>query len=57
MADEKNRPKTPHHVILEDRSFLTVSGVSDIDSFNEETAVLFHRIGRINHPGKRSAYE
>ena len=40
MADEKNRPKTPHHVILEDRSFLTVSGVSDIDSFNEETAVL-----------------
>ena len=29
MADEKNRPKTPHHVILEDRSFLTVSGVSD----------------------------
>ena len=47
MADEKNRPKTPHHVILEDRSFLTVSGVSDIDSFNEETAVLFTELGEL----------
>lgn len=35
MADEKNRPKTPHHVILEDRSFLTVSGVSDIDALTK----------------------
>ena len=51
MADEKNRPKTPHHVILEDRSFLTVSGVSDIDSFNEETAVLFTELGELTIRG------
>ena len=51
MADEKNRPKTPHHVILEDRNFLTVSGVSDIDSFNEETAVLFTELGELTIRG------
>ena len=45
MADEKNRPKTPHHVILEDRSFLTVSGVSDIDSFNEEQQCFLQNWG------------
>lgn len=34
-----------------DRSFLTVSGVSDIDSFNEETAVLFTELGELTIRG------
>ena len=38
-------------MILEDRSFLTVSGVSDIDSFNEETAVLFTELGELTIRG------
>ena len=34
MAEEKKMMKIPHNVILEDRRVLTVSGVTDIDSFD-----------------------
>ena len=37
MPDEKNMPSMPHNLVLEDRRLLTVSGVSDVDSFDEET--------------------
>lgn len=30
----------PHHVILEGRSSLTVSGVEEVDSFDENTIVM-----------------
>lgn len=51
MADEKMKPKAPHHIILENRNFLTISGVSDIDSFNEEMAVLFTELGELTIRG------
>ena len=34
MPDEKNMPSMPHNLVLEDRRLLTVSGVSDVDSFD-----------------------
>jgi len=37
MAEEKKAPAMPHNLILEDRRTLTVSGVSDVDSFDEQT--------------------
>ncbi|MBR6607906.1 MAG: YabP/YqfC family sporulation protein, partial [Oscillospiraceae bacterium] len=52
MAEEKIRAKTGHHLILEGRNFLTVSGVSDIDSFNEEAAVLYTEMGELTVRGK-----
>ena len=41
MADEKRNPSMPHNLVLEDRRLLTVSGVSDVDSFDEETVIVF----------------
>ncbi|MBR2637020.1 MAG: sporulation protein YabP [Oscillospiraceae bacterium] len=52
MAEEKIRAKTGHHLILEGRNFLMVSGVSDIDSFNEEAAVLYTEMGELTVRGK-----
>lgn len=46
MAEER-KIKTPHTLILEDRGLLTVSGVEDIDSFDEETVVLFTNMGEL----------
>ena len=40
MAEEKIRPAMPHHVILEGRSRLSVSGVEDVESFDENGVVL-----------------
>ena len=52
MAEEKNRIKEPHNLILEGRSRLTVSGVSDVDSFNEEATVLFTQMGELTVRGR-----
>lgn len=39
--DKSFRPQTPHHVILEDRSVLSVSGVEEVESFDESTIVMY----------------
>ena len=39
--DGKNtRPDAAHHVILEEREQLTVSGVEEVESFDENTIVM-----------------
>ena len=47
MVEEKKPVKKVHNVILEDRRSLTVSGVSDVDSFDEEAVVLFTELGEL----------
>ena len=38
MTYEEN--KLPHHIILDDRSSLSVSGVEEVESFDENTIVM-----------------
>lgn len=52
MAEEKKMMKIPHNVILEDRRVLTVSGVTDIDSFDEQTVILFTDLGELTVKGE-----
>lgn len=52
MPDEKSMPSMPHNLVLEDRRLLTVSGVSDVDSFDEETVVVFTDLGELTVRGK-----
>ena len=40
-GNTNNLMKMPHSVVLEDRRRLTVSGVSDVDSFDEQMIVVF----------------
>ena len=47
MADEKRNQAMPHNLVLEDRRLLTVSGVSDVDSFDEESVVVFTELGEL----------
>lgn len=51
MADEKRMNSMPHNLVLEDRRMLTVSGVSDVDSFDEETVVVFTDLGELTVRG------
>lgn len=44
MAEEKN---FPHSVVLEDRKDLRISGVTDVDSFDEETVVAYTSLGEL----------
>ncbi len=52
MADEKRMSSMPHNLVLEDRRMLTVSGVSDVDSFDEETVIVFTDLGELTIRGK-----
>ena len=51
MAEEKKTNVIPHNLVLEDRRMLTVSGVSDVDSFDEETVVVFTELGELTVRG------
>lgn len=51
MADEKRIQSLPHNLVLEDRRMLTVSGVSDVDSFDEETVIVFTDLGELTIRG------
>jgi len=52
MAEIKNQPAAmPHNIILEDRRMLTVSGVSDVDSFDENMVTIFTDMGELTVRG------
>jgi len=47
MPEHNNKPALPHSVIMEDRRLLTVSGVSDVDSFDEHSVTVFTDMGEL----------
>ena len=46
-AEEKKTAKTPHSLILENRKSLTATGVSNVDSFDEQTVVAYTDLGEL----------
>ncbi len=52
MVDEKRTVKLPHSLILENRKSLTVTGVSDVDSFDEQAVVAYTDLGELTIRGK-----
>ena len=52
MPTEERRPQAlPQNIILEDRKTLSVSGVSDVDSFDEQTVTVFTELGELSVRG------
>lgn len=51
MPEEKKVIKKPHNIIMESRKVMSISGVSDVDSFDEETVVLFTEWGALTVEG------
>lgn len=46
--EEKNiRPEAPHHLILEGREQLSVSGVEEVESFDETQIVMYTSKGAL----------
>ncbi|MCI5537221.1 MAG: sporulation protein YabP [Oscillospiraceae bacterium] len=50
--NEENKIKFPHNVFLEDRKKLSVSGVNDIGSFDDETIVAYTDMGELTVRGE-----
>ncbi|MCL2057414.1 MAG: sporulation protein YabP [Oscillospiraceae bacterium] len=53
MAAEQDKKirKAQHNVIIENRRSLTITGVMDIDSFDEETVIVFTEEGELTIKG------
>lgn len=47
MATEEKNQKSFHNVIMENRKTLTLSGVNDVDSFDERCIVLYTQLGEL----------
>lgn len=45
-AEEKNQ-KSTHNIIMENRENLTLSGVTDVDSFDERCIALYTQLGEL----------
>ena len=44
---ETKQLTVPHNIIIEDRKNVTISGVTDVESFDEETVVLMTDLGEL----------
>ena len=53
MTDEKRTGLIPHNCILEDRRALSVSGVRDVGSFDEEMIVASTEYGELTVKGEK----
>ena len=52
MAEEKKAAKLPHNLILENRKNLHLSGVEDVESFDEQTVIAYTGLGQLVIRGK-----
>ena len=49
---EEKKPKKQHNIIMENREKLTFSGVIDVDSFDENSVVVFTELGELSIKGE-----
>ena len=52
MQEKEHIPDTPHLVTLENRKALTISGITDIDSFDEREIILYTQMGELTVTGR-----
>lgn len=51
MNEERSTVKLPHGLILENRKDLSLSGVLDVDSFDDQAVVAYTDIGELTVRG------
>ena len=49
--EERNIQSLPQNLIVEDRKHLSVTGVSDVDSFDEQAITVFTELGELSVRG------
>lgn len=52
MNDEKKPIKLSHNLILKDRKVLVISGVIDVDSFDEHKIIVYTDLGELTICGE-----
>ena len=52
MPEDKKTIRAQHNIIMENRRQLTITGVMDIDSFDEHSVILFTDLGELTIKGE-----
>lgn len=52
FVDDRARPEMAHHVMLEEREQLSISGVEEVESFDENTILLTTAQGALEIQGE-----
>jgi len=47
LSEQKNAQKRPHNLIMNNREKLELSGVYDVESFDEKTVICFTDYGQL----------
>ena len=54
MRSEENRkPKIPHRVVIENRNLLTLTGITRMGSFDEQSVVVYTDYGELHIRGEK----
>ncbi len=53
MNEIKDKIRTPHSVLMKDRGQLSLSGVTDVDSFDESAIIAYTDYGELTVRGNR----
>jgi len=51
MQEEKRSIKLPHNIVMEDRKSVMITGVADVDSFDDQTVVVYTDLGELTVRG------
>lgn len=51
MNDEKNKHQS-HNIIMESRKNISISGVTDVDNFDDKTILIYTHLGELSVNGK-----
>lgn len=51
MQEDNKKNILPHNLIMQNRNTLSVSGVSDVDSFDEQTVIMYTNMGELTVKG------
>lgn len=51
MTEDIKSIKTPHNIIMENRSKIMITGVRDVDTFDEQTVVMLTDLGELSIRG------
>lgn len=52
MQEQKRTVKMPHTISIDDRKQMKITGVSEVDSFDEQTVVFSTDLGRLTIKGE-----
>ena len=47
MAEHEIKKQNPHSIVIQDREKISVTGVEDIESFDDRETVLFTSLGKL----------